>query len=149
MPRFHGAVGYGIAVENPAESGIWVDDIVEHSYFGDVVRINRKLEPGEKLNDNISVQNSINILADEYAESHFFAIRYVVWAGTRWTVSGVQVQRPRLILTLGDPYNGPLPDEPDESSEPDDESSDSNDESSEGPDSWTGGEDGFDFTGGG
>jgi hypothetical protein len=109
MTRFYGAIGYGNAIENPSGSGIWVDDIVEYSYYGDVVRNIRRLEPGENLNDNISVQNSISVVADSYAEQNFFAIRYIEWNGFKWTVTSVEVRPPRLILSLGEPYNGPVP----------------------------------------
>jgi len=109
MTRFYGVIGYGNSIEKPPGSGIWVDDIVEYSYFGDVVRNTRKLESGESLNDNIVVQNSISILADQYAEEHFFDIRYVEWEGSLWTVSSVEVKRPRLIFSLGKIYNGPRP----------------------------------------
>lgn len=109
MARFHGVVGYGTSVENPANSGIWVDSITEISYFGDVVRNTRRLQSGEVLNDDLSVNNSISIVADEYAINHFFDIRYVRWAGVLWTVTNVEVQSPRLILSLGSVYNGPTP----------------------------------------
>jgi hypothetical protein len=36
-----------------------------------------------------------------------FDIRYVEWMGELWTVANVETQRPRLILTLGEVYNGP------------------------------------------
>lgn len=108
MARFSGVVGYGETVEDPPESGKWKDVITERSYFGDIVRNNRKLEwEGEKVNPDLSVSNSISIVADAYANEHFFAIRYISWAGTRWTVSDVEVQRPRLLLRLGGVYNGP------------------------------------------
>lgn len=107
MARFYGRIGYGETVET--EPGVWVDNIVEHSYFGDVVRNTRKLSEGENLNADLSVGNSISIVADAYANDHFFAIRYVEWAGTLWTVSNVEVQSPRLLLRLGEVYNGPTP----------------------------------------
>lgn len=109
MPRFYGPIGYGESIEDPEDSGIWVDNIVEKDYYGDVIRVNRRLEPTENLNSNITVQNSISVIADEFAEANFLNIKYVEWAGTKWTVSGVQIERPRMILTLGAPYNGPLP----------------------------------------
>lgn len=109
MARFYDKVGYGVSVENPVGSGIWVDSIVEISYFGDVLRNTRKLQSGEVLNDNISVNNSISVVADQYAIEHFFNIRYVRWAGVLWTVTSVEVQSPRLILNLGSVYNGPTP----------------------------------------
>ena len=49
------------------------------------------------------------IVADAYANDHFFAIRYVEWAGVLWTISSVEVQSPRLLLRLGEVYNGPTP----------------------------------------
>lgn len=107
MAKFYGRVGYGSTVE--AEPGVWVDDIIERLYYGDVIRNARNLNPGENLNADLSVQNSISIVADAYANDHFFAIRYVEWAGTLWTVSSVEVQSPRLLLRLGEVYNGPTP----------------------------------------
>jgi len=109
MAKFYGRVGYGESVEDPPDSGIWVDQITDHSYYGDVVRNARDLREGENLNKDISVQNSISIVADEYAYDHIFAIRYVEWAGKLWTVTNVEVQRPRLLLRLGEVYNGPTP----------------------------------------
>lgn len=109
MARFFGEVGYGFSVETPPSSGVWIDSIVEYSYKGDIVRNNRRLEPTDNLNPDISVSNSISILADQYAIEHFFDIKYVRWAGVLWVVSNVDVQSPRLILSLGSVYNGPTP----------------------------------------
>lgn len=105
MARFYGRIGYGVSVESAP--GVWVDEIVEHNYYGDVIRNARYLREGEHLNQDLSVQNSISIVADAYANDHFFAIRYVEWAGALWTVSSVEVRSPRLILSLGEVYNGP------------------------------------------
>jgi hypothetical protein len=110
MARFHGRVGYGEPVETAP--GVHVDSIVEYSYYGDVIRNSRNLRDGENLNPDLNVQNSISIVADAYANEHFFAIRYVEWAGTLWTVSSVEVQSPRLLLRLGEVYNGPTPEAP-------------------------------------
>lgn len=109
MARFFGEVGYGESIETPVDSGIWVDIISEAQYFGDVIRNTRKLEPGEGLNDDITVSNSISIVADTYAIDNFFKIKYIRWMGTLWTVSNVEVRSPRLILSLGSVYNGPTP----------------------------------------
>lgn len=110
MARFFGRVGYGEMVES--EPGVWKDQITEYSYYGDIVRNMRQLREGENLNNDLSVQNSISIVADQYANDHFFAIRYVEWAGTLWKVSSVDVQSPRLVLSLGEVYNGPTPSAP-------------------------------------
>jgi hypothetical protein len=109
MARFFGEVGYGESIETPSGSGVWVDDITELSYYGDVVRNTRKLQSGDSLNNDITVSNSISIVADEYAIKHFFKIKYVRWEGVLWTVQTVEVLEPRLILSLGSVYNGPTP----------------------------------------
>lgn len=115
MARFFGVVGYGDSVETqteeeiPTGSGVWIDQITEVEYYGDVIRDTRKLDSGENLNSDITVGNSISIIADEYAINHFFKIKYVRWAGTLWTVTNVEVKSPRLILSLGSVYNGPTP----------------------------------------
>jgi hypothetical protein len=104
--RFFGVVGYG--VEEESVGGVWVKRIHEVSYFGDVIRNTRRLQDnGDKVNLDIAVGNTISIVADAYANDHFFAIKFVEWAGALWTVSEVTVERPRLLLRLGGIYNGP------------------------------------------
>lgn len=109
MARFFGEVGYAEQVEDPPNSGVWVDKITEFPYSGDVNRNTLQVTEGEKVNEDITVGNSISIVADEYAIEHVSKIRYVRWAGGNWTVTSVEVRPPRLILSLGRVYNGPTP----------------------------------------
>ena len=103
--KFRGAVGFGKNVEKTP--GVWDDVITEHIYRGDIVRPGRRLLVGDQVNSDIGTENSISIIADPYASEHFFAIRYVRWAGTLWIVSTVEQQGARLTLRLGGVYNGP------------------------------------------
>lgn len=105
MAKFYGEVGYHITSET--SPGVWKESIVKRNYYGDIQRNYRRLENGDQTNDNLNVSNTISIVADAFAYSHFFAICYVEWMGTKWKVSGVEVSRPRLILTVGGVYNGP------------------------------------------
>lgn len=107
MKKFFGRVGYGETVESAP--GVFKNTITERTYYGDVIRNTRKLLEGENLNHDLSVGNSISIVADAYANEHFFKMRYVEWAGTLWTIQEVEEQSPRLILRLGGVYNGPKP----------------------------------------
>jgi hypothetical protein len=109
MARFYGEIGYGQPVESAPGTGVFELVITEKTYSGDVLRNSRKLQEGQKVNDDISVQNSISIVADEYAGQNIFAIRYIRWMGTLWEVADVDVQSPRLVLRLGGVYNGPTP----------------------------------------
>lgn len=105
MAKFYGIVGYAQTEE--VDPGVWEEVVVERNYFGDVTRNTRRWEKGESINDDLNINNLISIVADAFAYQHFFAIRYVKWMGSRWKVTNVEVQRPRLILTIGGVYNGP------------------------------------------
>ena len=72
----------------------------------DLIKNNRKLESSDSVNDNINISNSISIISDPYANENFHKMRYAKFMGTEWKVTNVEVQYPRLILTLGGVYNG-------------------------------------------
>lgn len=104
MARYHGVIGFGETTE--LTPGEWVDQVIERPYFGDVVRNARRLGGGDKVNSNVLVTNQISVVADAYANETFHAIRYISWMNQNWIVTEVEVERPRLILTLGGVYNG-------------------------------------------
>lgn len=104
MARFYGKVGFGQTQDQG--NGVHTDVVEYRMYSGDVVRNNRSVENDQKVNSDLRVSNSISIVSDTHANEHFFAIRYVEWAGTLWEVTDVEVQSPRLLLRLGGVYNG-------------------------------------------
>lgn len=104
MAKFFGSIGYAETVET--KPGVWSEQITERQYYGDLVRNMRRLESTNQVNENINIQNEISIVADPYAYKNFHAIRYVEFMGTKWKVSSVDVQYPRLILSVGGVYNG-------------------------------------------
>ena len=106
MAKFYGQVGFVTTVEDPEDSGIWVENTFERDYYGDVISISRRWEPDQKVNDNITVNNEISILSDPFVTQNIPWIRYVVWNGTKWKVSSVVVEYPRLKLSIGGVYNG-------------------------------------------
>lgn len=104
--KFHGVVGYGNKTR--VEPGVFEDVITEKEYFGDVTRLtNQQRVSGDRQALEFSTSHTISILADPYATLYFARIRFAEWGGVRWTVTSVEVQPPRLILTLGEVYNGP------------------------------------------
>ena len=108
MAKFFGPIGYAGETKETSP-GVWNEVITEHNYYGDVVKNISKVRSGDGLNDNIIVENQLSIVADEFAYSNFQSIRYAKWMGAFWKISSVNVQRPRLILTIGEVYNGPFP----------------------------------------
>lgn len=104
MAKFYGVIGYAEPTETRA--GVWEDVMKEYPAKGDVLRNQRRMEDGDKVNDDLSLNNQISIIADPYAQAHYFAIRYVKWMGGYWKVTNVEVQYPRLLLTIGGLYRG-------------------------------------------
>lgn len=104
MGKWFGKIGYAVTEETTP--GVWVAQITERNYYGDIIRNTRRLQTSDKLNDDINVSNEISIVADPFARDNFHAMRYIEFMGTRWKVSSVEVQYPRLILSLGGVYNG-------------------------------------------
>jgi len=108
MAKFYDLVGFAMPATETAP-GVWTETIVEKAYYGDVTRNSRRIQEGQTLTFELTVQNSISIVADEHANGNIFAIRYARWMGTLWIVTDVEVQSPRLLLRLGGVYNGPHP----------------------------------------
>ena len=104
MAKFYGVIGYAVTEET--EPGIYEERIIEKEHFGDVVRNTRRLSNAAKVNDDIAISNQISIVADPFANNNFHSMRYVSFMGSKWKVTEVEVQYPRLILTLGGVYNG-------------------------------------------
>lgn len=103
MARFAGLVGFGVSTE--VSPGEFKDVITERQYFGDVRRAARQANTADRINDELVVENTIEIVADSYASDNIFAIRYVDWEGTKWKVPNVERQGVRLILRLGSVYH--------------------------------------------
>lgn len=105
MAKWFGVIGYAVAEET--SPGVWEEKIVKREYFGDLNRINRRLQPSsEKLNDDIDISNEISIVSDPFAMQNFHSMRYAEFMGTKWKITSVEVQYPRLNLSLGGVYNG-------------------------------------------
>ena len=104
MSKWYGAIGYAETVETAP--GVWMEKITERDYYGEVNRNTRKLQSTEYLNDSINVSNEISIVADPYANDHFYSMRYLVFQGAKWKIINVEVKPPRLILSIGGLYNG-------------------------------------------
>lgn len=103
MAKWYGGIGFECSVEKVP--GVWVEEIQERPYFGDLIRNTRRWQSGEYLNDNLTVSNQISVVADPFACQNFHRIRYVEFMGAKWKVSSVEVQYPRLVLEVGEVYN--------------------------------------------
>lgn len=103
MAKFYGIIGYTETVET--KPGVWEENIIERNYSGDVIKNARRWQAGENLNDDLMINNIISIVADPFATQNIQTMKYVKWMGVAWKITNVEIQRPRLILTLGGVYN--------------------------------------------
>lgn len=104
MAKFHGKIAY-VKTEETAP-GVHTEIIMEFPYVGDILRSNLYLERGENLNDDLNINHRFSIVADAFAYENIQFVRYITWMGAKWSVKSIDIQRPRLILTVGGVYNG-------------------------------------------
>ena len=103
MAKFFGIIGYAETKE--VRPGVWEEEFVEREYFGELIKNTRRLQPTDQLNDNINIANEVSIISDPFANDHVYAMRYVIFMGAKWKITNVEIQYPRLILTIGGVYN--------------------------------------------
>lgn len=103
MARFAGKIGFVKTVER--EGSVWEEEIIEKPYKGDTVRDARRWDKPQEVNDSLTISNEINIVADSYMLSNYAFIKYVEWNGVKWKVNYIEINRPRIRLTLGGVYN--------------------------------------------
>ena len=104
MAKYFGKIGFAETTETIP--GVWSDQIIERSYSGDVLKNTQRWEKGDGINDDLNIKNTISIVSDVYANDNFYSIKYVTWRGVKWKVTEIEVQHPRLILSIGGIYNG-------------------------------------------
>lgn len=103
--RFYGKIGFAITSEDPEGSGIYVPTITERNYKGTVISYSKRNENSQEVNDNINLSNKISVIMDPFIKQNLQSIAYVEFLGTLWKVKSVDIQYPRLVLSIGDVYN--------------------------------------------
>jgi len=104
MAKFHGFIGFSTVIETAA--GVYEATFTEKEYTGEFLRDVKQWTSGENLNDNLTLSSRVSIIADPFALENIAAIKYVKWQGVKWRVTSFEHQRPRLLLQLGEVYNG-------------------------------------------
>ena len=102
--KWHGKIGFETMVETspgPGKATEWRPDIVEKHYYGDVNRVVKRYDSGDKINNDISINNQFSIISDPFANENFFNMRWIEWRGVKWKVNEVTVEYPRLTVNIG------------------------------------------------
>lgn len=105
MNKWCGKIGFAYTGE--IEPGLWVNNgVIERVYFGDIVTNKWMRQNSGEVNDNINISNQISIVADPYAVNHLSSMAWIEFSNEKWKVSSVDVQYPRLIVSIGEVWNG-------------------------------------------
>lgn len=102
--KYHGEIGFAMTEETVP--GVWEPKIVPRSYKGDVISVKKRYVTADKINDDIDITNQISIIADPFISENFYNIRYVTFMGQRWKVTDINIEYPRITLSIGGIYNG-------------------------------------------
>lgn len=113
--KWYGVIAFG-DIEEEVEPGVWESKKIKKNFYGDILRASWREQQGTKINADLSVSNQISVVADAFLLNNFQKIEYVSLYGSKWRVSSVEVNYPRLILSIGELYF-----EEDEEEEEDDE----------------------------
>lgn len=104
MAKFYGTIGYVTSQET--KPGVWEENaIVEREYSGETLQETGQIESAGKVVDNIKLSERVSILGDPYAFQNYFSMKYVTRDGVKWKIKSVNVNYPRLILSIGELYN--------------------------------------------
>lgn len=103
MAKWFGKIGFAETCETATD--VWGSNITEKEYSGDVVKSRYRIQSTGNLNDDVIVVNEISIVADSFANKNFRYMKWIEFMGVNWKITNVDVQYPRLILTIGDIYN--------------------------------------------
>lgn len=86
--------------------GVYGPDLIERNYTGDVLRNTQRWNSRDNQNDDLNMNHRISIVADLYLKENLSSIKYATYMGSKWKVSSIEVQYPRVIFELGGVYNG-------------------------------------------
>lgn len=109
MARFSGTIGFLRTEERDPENhpGVWSEVLKERRYYGDVLSNSRRWDQNGNLNDNLVINNRVSVVADSFAKENLGAMKFVRWLGDTWKITNVEIQYPRIILTIGGQYHEP------------------------------------------
>ena len=102
MARYYGNIGFATQVES--RPGVWEDVIEERPYKGDVLHSGRRWENSDDINDDVVLTNRFSVISDVYLCSHIPALRYLEYLGTKFKITSVELERPRVTISVGGVY---------------------------------------------
>lgn len=101
--KWYGQIGYRQTVETAPS--VYEEKIIYKNHIGDVTRNVSRHDQGDQVNDSLNVSNTISIVANPYAQNNFQSMVCIEFLGTKWKITNIDVQYPRIILSMGGVWN--------------------------------------------
>lgn len=101
--KWSGKIGFVETKET--RPGVWENITTERNFYGDVIRDIRKNQSSGQVNDDINISNRISIVSNSFVRDNLSFMKYIEFMGAKWKITDVEVQYPRLILTIGGLWN--------------------------------------------
>ena len=101
--KWSGKIGFVETKET--RPGVWENVTIERNFYGDVIRDIRKNQSSGQVNDDINISNRISIVSNSFVRDNLSFMKYIEFMGAKWKITDVEVQYPRLVLTIGGLWN--------------------------------------------
>lgn len=105
--RWSGKLGFTELTE--VSPGRIEDVITEHPAMGDVDNRTGTVRVGDEVLPQIGTTTAVSVLFGSGERLDFSKLRYVTHRGTRWVPSSIVEEPPRVLIFIGEEYNGPGP----------------------------------------
>ena len=99
--KWFGQIGF--EYDELVEPGVHEPKIVVRDYFGDLLKTNWRNDSSNIVTD-FNISNQLSILSDPFILENLHKIVFVTFMNAKWRVSSVDIQYPRLTLTIGELY---------------------------------------------
>lgn len=105
--RYSGKLGTSEQTE--VSPGVWEEVITEHDFIGTVTSRSEAVDQGDSILPTYRTTTTVSGLARGLGQMDNSNLRYLTYAGRKWTIRTDQSKYPKLLLFIGEEYRGPIP----------------------------------------
>lgn len=105
--RYSGALG--VIQQTEVRPGIWEETVIEVPVLGDVKQRTEVLSGESAVLPEYSTTTSISVPARGVGPLNNSTIRYITYKNIRWQIASIVDDPPRIVIYIGEKYNGATP----------------------------------------
>lgn len=110
MAKYSGMLGV-VSDSEETTPGIWESPSVkEIKATGDLLSYRKEFSVrDDSTNDDVLVNNQVSVVMSKEVFDNLSNLRYLTMNGSRYKITSFDIQRPRIVLTIGGLWNGIVP----------------------------------------